>query len=318
MLEGRLGLEGARVPQADRHGLLWLGRGQLTVEHGTLRFATAGYEQLDAGDYAVPYQMVSCFLLAPGTSVSHDALRLLARHGCGLVAVGEGGVRFYASMPAGPDASERARKQAWAWADPAARTRIVRRMYAWRLGEVLPATDLDALRGIEGARVKQSYKLVAQQFGVRWRGRRYDRRRPEQVDAPNRAINHASSALQAAAQVAVAVTGALPQLGFIHESSGIAFPPDIADLLREEVLLPIAFGAVQEAQRDARGTVPLERRVRRRAVSVFRREQVIARMIDRIKELLDELPLGPSAGRGEALNASDDAEGNAGSEGDAA
>ena len=42
MLKGRLGLETARVPHADRHGCLWLRRGNLTVENGTLRFITAG------------------------------------------------------------------------------------------------------------------------------------------------------------------------------------------------------------------------------------------------------------------------------------
>ena len=34
-------------------------------------------------------------LLGPGSTVSHDALRLLARHGTVLAAVGEDGVRFY-------------------------------------------------------------------------------------------------------------------------------------------------------------------------------------------------------------------------------
>ncbi len=38
MLRGRLGLETARIPHADRHGLLWLSRGALTVQDGTLRF----------------------------------------------------------------------------------------------------------------------------------------------------------------------------------------------------------------------------------------------------------------------------------------
>ena len=40
MLRGRLGLETARIPHADRHGLLWLSRGALTVRDGTLRFST--------------------------------------------------------------------------------------------------------------------------------------------------------------------------------------------------------------------------------------------------------------------------------------
>lgn len=38
MLKGRLGLETARVPHADRHGLIWLERGELCVVNGCLHF----------------------------------------------------------------------------------------------------------------------------------------------------------------------------------------------------------------------------------------------------------------------------------------
>lgn len=285
MLKGRLGLAGARVPHADRHGLMWLGRGQVSVEDGTLRFVTAGYDQLPPGDYAIPYQMVSCFLLEPGTSVSHDALRLLARHGCTLVAVGEGGVRYYASLPAGPGRSEWARRHARAWADPEARIAVVHRMYAWRLGEELAVRDLDSLRGIEGVRVKESYQRLAQKHGIRWKARRYDRSDPEAADRPNRALNHAAAAVKAAAMTAVAASGTLPQLGFIHEDSGLAFALDVADLYREEVTLPIAFGAVREHEDDP--SQSLERVVRKRAVQTLRQEKLVAKMIDRIQELFD-------------------------------
>ena len=103
MLKGRLGLETARIPHADRHGLLWLSRGALTVRDGTLRFErNAGPDSstpLDAGEYGIPFQTISMILLGPGSTVSHDALRLMARHGTGLVAVGEDGVRCYTALP---------------------------------------------------------------------------------------------------------------------------------------------------------------------------------------------------------------------------
>jgi CRISPR-associated protein Cas1 len=285
MLKGRLGLESARIPHADRHGLLWLGRGQIYVEAGTLRFRTAGSGDLERGDYALPFQMVSCLLLQPGTSVSHDALRLLARHGTALICVGEDGVRFYASLPAGPDSSARARRQVELWSDPRRRTKAVRQLYAWRLGEILPATDLDTLRGIEGARMKETYRQLAGQFGIEWKGRRYDRTAPGEADVANQAINHAASAVEGAALTAVAVTGTLPQLGFIHEDSGNAFALDVADLFRDSVLLPVAFGATRKVLREQQG--PVERVVRQLAGDTFRREKVVSRMIDRIKELLD-------------------------------
>ena len=290
MLKGRLGLETARVPHADRHGCLWLRRGALTVENGTLRFGTAGSEDLAPGDYGIPFQTVSIIFLEPGSTVSHDALRLLARHGTGLVATGEEGVRFYASMPFGQDDSALARQQVRVWSDTAQRVQVARRMYAWRLGEVLPSADLTVLRGIEGARVKTLYRSLAKQFGVSWAGRRYDRDDPEATDRVNQALNHGSAAVRAAAMIAVAATSAIPQLGFIHEDSSNAFCLDIADLYRESVCLPAAFRAVK--QFEANPNEPLERHARRSAGRALREDQVIPSMIDRIKSLFGSGAMG--------------------------
>ncbi len=284
MLKGRLGLETARVPHADRHGCLWLRRGALTVEDGTLRFVTAGSDDLPAGNYGIPFQTVSVIFLEPGTTVSHDSLRLLARHGTGLVALGEEGVRFYASMPFGRDESALAREQVRLWSNEGSRIAVVRRMYAWRLGEVLPSADVAVLRGIEGARVKVLYRTLARQFGVNWAGRRYDRDDPEITDRVNQAVNHASAAVRAAAMIAVAATSTVPELGFIHEDSGSAFCLDIADLYRETVCLPAAFRAVKQHE-AASGSEPLERYARRCAGRALRDEKVIPSMIDRIKSL---------------------------------
>lgn len=283
MLKGRLGLETARVPHADRHGCLWLRRGNLSVEDGTLRFRTAGSEDLTAGDYGIPFQTVSVIFLEPGSTVSHDSLRLLARHGTGLVATGEEGVRFYASMPFGQDDSALAREQVRVWSDPERRLHVARRMYGWRLGEVLPSDDLNMLRGIEGARVKTLYRSLARQFGIHWAGRRYDRTDPEATDRVNQAVNHGSAAIRAAAMIAVAATSTIPQLGFIHEDSSKAFCLDIADLYRESVCLPAAFRAVKEFERNP--GEPLERHARRSAARALKDQQIIPSMIDRIKLL---------------------------------
>lgn len=282
MLKGRLGLESARVPHTSRHGLLWLDRGGLTVEDGCLKFVTAG-GSLDRGTYRIPHQATSMVLLGPGSTVSHDALRLLARHGTLLAAVGDNGIRCYTAPPLGPDRSDIARRQAQEWANHKARLDVARKMYAWRLGEVLPHRDIAVLRGIEGARMKQTYKLVAQRFGVQWKGRRYDRSRPNAADHANQAINHAATAVQAAAAIAVSAVSALPQLGFIHEDSDQSFVLDVADLYRDTVTLPIAFEVAKEAQTNYKDSI--DRLVRRRAGQVFRNEQLIDSMINRIKEL---------------------------------
>lgn len=289
MLKGRLGLEQARIPYADRHGLIWLDRGALSVEDGSLRFVSAG-GSLDLGDYRVPHQAVSMILLGPGSTVSHDALRLMARHGTALCAVGQDGVRCYTAPPLGPDRSDIARAQALLWADPARRLDIARRMYAWRLGKVLPHRDIAVLRGIEGARVKESYRLVAERFGISWKGRRYDRRNPTAADAANQALNHAATAVQAAAAIAVTAVAALPQLGFIHEDSDQSFVLDIADLFRESLTLPVAFSVARQA-RDSFDTI--DRLVRQHMGRQLRKQKIIPAMIDRIKLLLEEEPEAP-------------------------
>ena len=284
LFPGRLGLAKSRIPHVDRHGLIWLARGKLSVESGTLHFTAAKSAELDSGEYAIPYQSVSIILLGPGSTVSHDALRLLARHGTLLAAVGEGGVKFYTAPPMGQGHSDIARQHARLWADETSRLDMARRMYAFRFGCVLPHRDISVLRGIEGGRMKKTYQLLADEHGVPWKGRRYNRQNPNGADIPNQAINHAATFVEAAADVAVAVVGALPPLGFIHEDSSNAFTLDIADLYRAEVTLPIAFNVAKQALENPE--LPLERTLRREAARQFKKQKLIAKMIDRTKELL--------------------------------
>ena len=301
MLRGRLGLETARIPHADRHGLLWLSRGALTVRDGTLRFerragANGGGEALDDGEYGIPFQTISMVLLGPGSTVSHDALRLMARHGTALVAVGVDGVRCYTAPPLMPDTSETARRQMRAWGDPDSRIAVARKMYALRLGEILPDRDITALRGMEGYRMRRTYENLARRYGIEWRGRRYDRGDPLSADIPNQAINHASVAVTSAAAIAVISLGAIPQLGFIHEHSGDAFALDIADLFRDDILLPAAFRAARAAMRNP--SINIERHTRRLTGDTLRDEGVIPKMIDRIRALFEDVDAAADGAEG--------------------
>jgi CRISPR-associated protein Cas1 len=264
---------------------MWLERGKLYVEAGNLTFATAGGGGLPAGCYQLPFQSITNLLLGPGTTISHDALRILAKNGTGVIAVGEGGVRLYASMPFGADSSDLARKQVRLWANEDRRIAVARMMYAIRLGEVLPQRDINALRGIEGHRMKEIYSEYAKKYGIEWKGRRYDRKNPGADDTINTAINHASIAVRSAAMVAVAITTTIPQLGFIHEASGQAFSLDIADMFRASVLLPAAFEAARMFEEGKDDNI--ERLTRQHIGRKIRRDNVIPEMIDKIKKVLD-------------------------------
>jgi CRISPR-associated protein Cas1 len=287
MLKGRLGIDSAKVPHADRAGCLYLARGTLTARDGTLAFlqgAGTAADALDPGDYDIPLQNVSIVLLGPGSTVSHDALRLLAHARTALAAVGEDGVRLYTAPPLIPDRSGLARLQARIWADDDLRIMTARRLYALRLGEVFPHADLDVLRGIEGARMKETYALHARQIGIRWQGRRYDRGDPLSADLPNQALNHAASAVEAAAAIAVSATATIPQLGFIHEDPGQSFVLDVADLYRDSVTVPCAFKAAKlVAERPSEN---IERVARRMTGVALARQGVIPAMIERIKALI--------------------------------
>jgi CRISPR-associated protein Cas1 len=120
---------------------------------------------------------------------------------------------------------------------------------------------------------------------VPWNGRRYDRDNPDKTDLANQAINHVVTAVEATAMVAVAVAGAIPSLGFIHEDAGRAFVLDITDLHRDASTLPIAYAAVREAV--AKRGLEIERLARRHAAKHLRRERLVAKMIDQVKALID-------------------------------
>lgn len=288
MLKGRLGLETSRVPHADRAGCLYLARGALVARDGTLSFTQGTPTPSDAlseGEYGIPLQGVSIILLGPGSTVSHDALRLLAHARTALAAVGEDGVRMYTAPPIIPDRSGLARLQARIWADEDLRIMTARRMYAQRLGEVLPHRDLNVLRGIEGARMKQTYAIWAERIGINWQGRRYDRANPMAADPPNQALNHAASAVEAAAAIAVCATATIPQLGFIHEDPGQSFVLDVADLFRDQLTIPCAFRAARQV--TDRPSDNIERVTRRLTGAALARDKVIPTMIERIKAVIE-------------------------------
>ena len=92
--------------------------------------------------------------------------------------------------------------------------------------------------------------------------------------------------MEGAAAIAVAATGTIPQLGFIHEDPGQSFVLDIADLYRDSVTIPCAFRAAKRIVEQPGENI--ERVTRRLTGRALAREQVIPAMIDRIKSLFSE------------------------------
>ena len=66
-------------------------------------------------------------------------------------------------------------------------------MYAMAFGEEPPARrSVEQLRGIEGARVRETYKPIAKKYGVEWKALNYDTSDWAKGDIPNRCLSAAT------------------------------------------------------------------------------------------------------------------------------
>lgn len=178
------------IPIKERVSVIFVERGEIDMLDGAFVVVDATGIRTH-----IPVGGVACIMLEPGTRVSHRAAALAARVGTLLVWVGEAGVRLYSAGQPGGARSDRLLYQAKLALDEALRLKVVRKMYAVRFGEEPPARrSVEQLRGIEGARVRRSYQLIAQQFGVKWTRRDYDPEAWDSSDLPNRCLSAATHA----------------------------------------------------------------------------------------------------------------------------
>lgn len=229
----------------------------------------------------IPVGSVACILLEPGTRVSHAAVRLASLVGTLLIWVGEAGVRLYASGQPGGARSDRLLYQAKLALDDELRLKVVRRMYEVRFGEKSPERrSVEQLRGIEGARVREMYKLLARKHGVDWSSRNYDRHEWDTADRPNRCLSAATSCLYGITEAAVLAAGYAPAVGFIHTGKPLSFVYDIADLFKFETVVPLAFRIAAKASAQP------EREIRLACRDIFRSSNLLARIIPAIEDVL--------------------------------
>ena len=254
------------------------------VERGEIDMLDGAFVVVDATGVRthIPVVGVACIMLEPGTRVSHRAVALAARVGTLLVWVGEAGVRLYSAGQPGGARSDRLLYQARLALDETLRLKVVRKMYAVRFGEAPPERrSVEQLRGIEGARVRRSYQLLAQQFGVKWAGRDYDAEDWGSSDLPNRCLSAATACLYGVTEAAVLAAGYAPAVGFIHTGKPLSFVYDIADVYKFETVVPVAFKVAASNPQDNP-----ERAVRLGCRDIFRQTKLLDRIIPDIEDIL--------------------------------
>jgi CRISP-associated protein Cas1 len=260
------------------------------IEYGEIDVLDGAFVVLDKDGVRthIPVGSIACIMLEPGTRVSHRAAALAARVGTLLVWVGEAGVRLYASGQPGGARSDRLLYQAKLALDDQARLNVVRKMYEMRFGEKPPERrSVEQLRGIEGARVKKTYENLAKRFDVQWRGRRYDPADWDTSDVPNTCLSSATACLYGITEAAVLAAGYAPAVGFIHTGKPLSFVYDIADIVKFETVVPVAFKIA------AKNPNQPEREVRLACRDVFRESKLLGKIIPMIEEVLTAGGLEP-------------------------
>lgn len=302
------------IPIKDRASILFVEKGQLDVLDGAFVVVDRNGVRTH-----VPVGGLACLMLEPGARVSHAAVTLASRVGCLLVWIGEAGVRLYSAGQPGGARADRLLHQARVALDPAARLKVVRKMYDMRFGEPAPQRrSIDQLRGIEGARVKRLYDALAREHGVEWRGRRYDPSNWRAADVPNRCLSQATACLYGLAEAAILAAGYAPAIGFLHTGKAQSFVYDVADVFKFETVVPIAFrvaGQVQRRERPAAGG-PI-RAVRIGCRDRFRDTRLLNRLIPTIEELLAAggLPPPPRAEEAQPIAIPEEPSGDVGHRG---
>ena len=261
---------------ADRWSHVYLEHGTLEKDDNSLLFHDK------AGLTPIPIDQLNLLFLGPGTKLTQQGMKLLAENNCLVCWTGEEGVRLYAHSTGSTHSAHRLLRQAELYANPDARLAVAKRMYQKRFPAPLDADlSIEKLRGMEGARVRDSYRQMAEEIGVDWRGRNYDQERWDHGDPLNRALSAANACLYGICHAAILSAGYSAAIGFIHVGKMLSFVYDIADFYKTEITIPVAFRTAAASSQE------VERRVRLLCRDYFYENKLLDRILPDIAEVLD-------------------------------
>jgi CRISPR-associated protein Cas1 len=268
------------LPQLkDRYPYIYLERGRLEVDDSSIKWIDS------EGDVTrIPCATLSSLLLGPGTSVTHEAIKVLAASNCLVSWVGEDAMIYYACGQSPVSDSRKMRRQAELSANPRKSLEVAKRLFMHRFPpEELEGKTLKEMMGLEGRRTRGLYDAKALQYGVGWKGRSYVPGKSELSDATNRILTASNAALYGIVSAAVHSLGYSPHFGFIHSGSPLPFVYDIADLYKETLCVDLAFGMTKELGGGYdRGRIGAE--FRSRVIE----ERLLERLAPDISEILGE------------------------------
>jgi len=226
------------LPQVkDKYPFLYLERGRLEVDDSSVKWIDC-----DANVVRLPIATINTLLLGPGTTVTHEAVKVMTAANCSVCWVGEDSLLFYAVGQSPTADTRNMRMQMQLAANPKQAVEVARRMFSRRF----PAADLEGkglkeMIGMEGHRVRELYEQKALKYDVGWQGRRFQPGKFQMSDVTNQVLTAANAALYGILTSAIYSMGYSPHIGFIHSGSPLPFVYDMADLYKEWLCIDLAF-----------------------------------------------------------------------------
>jgi CRISPR-associated protein Cas1 len=231
------------LPQIkDQYPFIYLERGRLEIDDSSIKWIDA-----DCNVVPLPVATLNAILLGPGTSITHEAVKIAAAANCAICWVGEDSLLFYAAGFQPTADTRNLRQQMELAFDPDQSLEVTRRMFARRFPEAdLQGKTLQQMMGMEGHRVRALYQAKAEQYQVGWKGRQFVPDKFDLSDVTNQILTASNAALYGILCSAVHSLGYSPHVGFIHSGSPLPFIYDLADLYKEHLCIDLAFHLTRE------------------------------------------------------------------------
>lgn len=226
------------LPQVkDKYPFIYLERGRLEIDDSSVKWIDS-----EANLVRIPTAMIHTILLGPGTSITHEAIKVITAANCTLCWVGEDSLLFYAVGHTPTANTRNMKKQLELASQPKKAVEVARRMFSYRFPtEDVSSKSLQELKGMEGLRIKNLYQKKAEEYRVGWKGRSYVPGKFEMGDLTNQILTSSNAALYGLVTSAIYSIGFSPHIGFVHSGSPLPFVYDIADLYKDYLTIDLAF-----------------------------------------------------------------------------
>lgn len=231
------------LPQIkDRYPFIYLERGRLEIDDSSIKWIDSSGQVIP-----LPVATLNCILLGPGTSITHEAVKVAAAANCSICWVGEDSLLFYAAGFLPTADTRNLRQQMELATDPEQSLAVAQRFFARRFPDSdLQGKTLQQMMGMEGHRVRALYQAKAEQYQVGWKGRQFVPNKFEFSDVTNQILTASNAALYGVLCSAVHSLGYSPHIGFIHSGSPLPFIYDLADLYKEHLCIDLAFSLTRD------------------------------------------------------------------------